>query len=461
MRRQLQPRISRSCPWHTRCISSSFDARAYELSASSQPSRVIFGAGVAATQLGSLSRASGMRKVLLVRDRDDVAASRSKFAEYLLMQAGVPCFQYTLQWDCATVDGVNHAAAMAQRVGADGIVAFGGGNTMDMARAVSVVLACGGCASDFLSVGKKDSEDNGLQLQQQKFETTPLLLMPTIAGSGAEMAKPTLLWNEETEAKLFFAAEVDIVPQVLDGVMVMNLSRAVIIDPTLMVTVPLHLTVQGALTALGQCLESYLLGGADDALALEGLEAVARALAAPLREGKLDLRGAFLREQFAWGSLLSGITANSSGTGAARALAVSMSSISDLPHMQLAAAFLPFVLDRYIELANENEGDPFFDELREKLGDVANRLTAASGFEGSNAATWLRYVTKRFDLPPPSTLELEESLLNLCVHRAAEFQQESMNICRSDGNSAIIESDDLHAIIDGAILQHQTSSGSK
>ncbi|ETL95686.1 hypothetical protein L917_06552 [Phytophthora nicotianae] len=442
MLRLLRPRAHLSLRRHTRCISSSFDVRPHELSASGQPGRVLFGAKVAATQLGALSRASGMRKVLLVRDRDAAAASRTQYAEFLLMQAGVPCFQYTLERDCATLQGVEHAAATAQRVGADGVVAFGGGNAMDTARAVAVVLANGGSAADFVAV-RGDDEEEVLKLQQDKLDITPLLLVPTIAGSGAEVAKSSLLLEEDAETKLLFAPGKEIVPE------------AVIIDPTLMLTVPLRPTVQGALTALGQCLESYLLGCADDTttkLALEGLEAVAGALAAPLKEGKLDLKGAVLREQFAIGSLLSGIAANSSGTGAAQALAVSMGGISDLPHAQVATAFLPFVFDRYAELASENEGDPFFDELREKLEDAADRLTAASGFQGANVAAWLRYVVTRFDLPTASTLELEESLLNGLVDRAAQYQDESMQVSRSDDIGAIMEKDDLRAIIDAAVL---------
>uniref|UniRef100_H3GL10 Uncharacterized protein n=1 Tax=Phytophthora ramorum TaxID=164328 RepID=H3GL10_PHYRM len=424
----------------TRAISSAFDARPQELSASGQSGRVIFGAKVAATQLGALSRASGMHKVLLVRDRDAAAAARTQYAEFLLMQAGLPCFQYTLERDCATLADVDHAVATAQRVGADGVVAFGGGNAMDLARAAAVVLANGGKANDFVVVTDEDDEIDELKLQQEQLKTTPLLLVPTIAGSGAEVTRNTVLLDEDAETKLLFAAGSDIV------------AEAVIIDPTLMLTVPLRATVQGALTALGQCLESYLLGCADDALALEGLEAVAGALAAPLQEGKLDLKGAVLREQFALGSLLSGIAANSSGSGAAQALAVSMGGISDLPHTQVATAFLPFVFDRYEELASENEGDPFFDELRGKLENAADRLTAASGFQGPNVAAWMRYVIARFDLPTASTLELEDSLLNGLVDRAAQYQDDSMHVARSDDNGAVMEKDDLRAIIDSAVL---------
>ncbi|GMF29010.1 unnamed protein product [Phytophthora fragariaefolia] len=369
------------------------------------------------------------------------------------MQAGLPCFQYTLARDCATLEGVDHAVATAQRVGADGVVAFGGGNAMDAARAVAVVLANGGAAADFVAVvGDEDDGVPELKLQQdaQPLTAVPLLLVPTITGSGAEVARNTLLLDEDAETKLLFAPGRTVVP------------KAVIVDPTLMLTVPMRESVQGALTALGQCLESYLLGCTDDetdVLALEGLEAVASALAAPLKEGKLNLKDAVL--PFAQASLLSGIAANSSGTGAAQALAVSMGGVSDLPHAQVTTAFLPFVFDRYAELASENEGDPFFDDLREKLENAADRLTAASGFQGASVSVWLRYVITRFGLPTASTLELEESLLNGLVDRAVQYQDDSMQVARSDDNGAIIEKDDLRAIIDSAVLVVDPSKESK
>jgi alcohol dehydrogenase class IV len=131
---------------------------------------------------------------------------------------------------------------------------------------------------------------------------------------------------------------------------------------------------------------------------------------------------------------------------------VSMGGISDLPHAHVATAFLPCVFDRYAELATENEGDPFFEELREKLENAADRLTAASGFQGGDVAAWLRYVIARFDLPTATTLELEESVLNGLVDRAAQYQDDSMEASCSDDSGAILEKDDLQAIIDAAVL---------
>jgi alcohol dehydrogenase class IV len=212
--------------------------------------------------------------------------------------------------------------------------------------------------------------------------------------------------------------------------------QAVIVDPMLALSVPMVPTVQGALTALGQCMESYLLGCTDpatEALALQGIEVVAAALATPLVEGKMNLKNVAMREKLALASVLSGFAANSSGCGGAHAIAVAMGGISDIPHSQITSAFLPFVFDRYAQIAEDNAGDEFFDELKDKLERIADRLTAASGFQG----------------PTLVGLELDEAMLRGVVERAALRQDATMDH-RTDESVAILEKDDLRAVLDAA-----------
>lgn len=267
----------------------------------------------------------------------------------------------------------------------------------------------------------------------------PHIILPTIAGAGAEISTESLVLDEDAEEKQPF-------------IMAPIAAEAVIIDPMLALSVPLTPTVQGALTALGQCIESYLSGCEDKAtemLALQGIEVIASAFAQPLVEGKMDLKSVGMREKFALGSLFSGIAANSSGYGCAHALAVSMGGISDLPHAQVASAFLPFVFDKYAAIVDENEGDEFFDELGVKLDSVADRLTAASGFQGASVAAWIRYVSTRFDLPTSSTLELDEGLVKGIVERATQRQEAS--VAHRDV-APILEADDIRAVLDDAIV---------
>jgi alcohol dehydrogenase class IV len=266
----------------------------------------------------------------------------------------------------------------------------------------------------------------------------PHILVPTSSGCGAEISTQALVLDEDGELKQSFAATP-------------ITAEAVIIDPMLALTVPLHQTVQGALSGLGQCIESYLLGCVDheaEQIALQGIDLIATAFAQPLVEGKVNLKDVAFRELLALASLASGISANSSGRGVAHAIAVSMGGVSDVPHAHVASAFLPFVFDHYATLAQENEGDDFFDELREKLERVGDRLIAGSGFQGASVAAWLRYVAQRFALPNASTLELDEAVIKGIVDRAAQFQDDDL-VTRP--HEAILEKDDIRAIVDNAV----------
>uniref|UniRef100_K3WC48 Uncharacterized protein n=1 Tax=Globisporangium ultimum (strain ATCC 200006 / CBS 805.95 / DAOM BR144) TaxID=431595 RepID=K3WC48_GLOUD len=412
-----------------KALTTKFDVSAQQLSASGQSYRVVFGANAAADHLGAIARASGIRKMLVVRDKDAGAASRTQYVEFLLLQAGIPCFQYTLKRDCPTLEGINDGYATAQRVGANGVLAFGGGNTMDMTRAIALMMTNGGDAASYV----KDGGANDCE------PAAPHIILPTINGSGAEISTQVLVLDEDAEAKQLLV-ESPIT------------AEAVIIDPMLSLSVPLKPTVQGALTALGQCIESFLSGCEDQAtemLALQGIEVIASAFAQPLVQGKMNLKNVGMRERFALGSLFSGIAANSSGYGCAHSIAVAMGGISDLPHAQVATGFLPFVFDKYAQLADENEGDEFFDALRAKLESVNDRLTAASGFQGASVSAWIRYVSTRFDLPNTSTLELDEGLVKGIVERSVQRQDETI-AHREEG--PILESDDIRAIVEAAIV---------
>lgn len=57
-------------------------------------------------------------------------------------------------------------------------------------------------------------------------------------------------------------------------------------DPKLTLTVPLKQTIEGALTAAGQCIESLFLQAKDDkvdAICMDAIRYVAKSLAGPLQ----------------------------------------------------------------------------------------------------------------------------------------------------------------------------------
>ncbi|RQM24735.1 hypothetical protein B5M09_000615 [Aphanomyces astaci] len=326
-----------------------------------QKSRVLFGR-MQSEQLTVLAPTL-MSKVLLVRDRDSGADKRSQYAQFLLQKANIPCFMLTLQRDCATIDSINYGRDYARRVGANGVVAFGGGNVMDTSRAIAALMFNEGNAED-LAAGP-------LPLAQK---VAPLIVMPTVAGCGSELSTEALVLDEGAEAKLSFTKT----PIVAD---------AVIIDPLLTVSVPLGVTAQGALTSMGQCIESFLANQGNpkvDELCLNGIRAAAEALATPLQgivlhtfpsqkervvmlrmllDGKIHLNDIGFRERLSYASLCSSLVSLSTGFGAAHSLGIGVGGLSDSPHMQVCAAFIPLVITRYQTILADNQGDDHFDKL--------------------------------------------------------------------------------------------------
>ncbi|RHZ33142.1 hypothetical protein DYB37_004793 [Aphanomyces astaci] len=375
-----------------------------------QKSRVLFGR-MQSEQLTVLAPTL-MSKVLLVRDRDSGADKRSQYAQFLLQKANIPCFMLTLQRDCATIDSINYGRDYARRVGANGVVAFGGGNVMDTSRAIAALMFNEGNAED-LAAGP-------LPLAQK---VAPLIVMPTVAGCGSELSTEALVLDEGAEAKLSFTKT----PIVAD---------AVIIDPLLTVSVPLGVTAQGALTSMGQCIESFLANQGNpkvDELCLNGIRAAAEALATPLQDGKIHLNDIGFRERLSYASLCSSLVSLSTGFGAAHSLGIGVGGLSDSPHMQVCAAFIPLVITRYQTILADNQGDDHFDKL---VRTYSLHIEANGG---------------RLNIPDAHQLGFDDSLVQTIVDRATDRLEDCGNGASQDVTS-VFEKTDLDTIMQGAVV---------
>ncbi|ETW02250.1 hypothetical protein H310_05802 [Aphanomyces invadans] len=393
-----------------------------------QKSRVLFGR-MQSEQL-TVVAPKIMSKVLLVRDRDTGADKRSQYAQYLLQKANIPCFMLTLQRDCATIDSINYGRDYARRVGANGVVAFGGGNVMDTSRAIAALMFNEGNAEDLAS--------GPISIEHK---VAPLIVMPTVAGCGSEMSTEALVLDEGAEAKLSFTKT----PIVAD---------AVIIDPMLSVSVPLGVTAQGALTSMGQCIESFLTNKGDpkvDELCLNGIRATAEALSSPLQEGKMHLNDVGFRERLSYASLCSSLVSLSTGFGAAHSLGIGVGGLSDSPHMQVCAAFLPLVLARYEAIVTDNQGDEHFDNLKMRLEAVQNILHLVTKYKTATVSDWFSQVGCRLNLPDAHQLGFDDTLVQTIVDRATDRLEDCGNGAGQDVSS-VLEKADLDTIMQGAVV---------
>lgn len=128
-------------------------------------------------------------RVFLVTDAGLAEAGHLARAERILGKAGAEITVYDAVRSNPTPDDVDACLAAAKAAGKiDIIVALGGGSVIDTAKAVNVLLASGGQATDLHGTG-----DAG--------RAVPLVAIPTTAGTGTESQASALLSDPVTRVK--------------------------------------------------------------------------------------------------------------------------------------------------------------------------------------------------------------------------------------------------------------------
>ena len=204
----------------------------------------------------------------------------------------------------------------------DGIVAFGGGASLDLAKLVGM-----------MAVHEPPLEQYALlRGGTPRIGDTlpPLIAVPTTAGSGSEVGRAALL-KLDSGRKLGFLS-----PHLLP--------KAAVCDPELTLTVPPRLTAATGMDAISHCVEAYCSmrpNAVADAIALEGLSRGWRAIRRAHADGT-DLEA---REQMMHCSLMGGL-AFQKGLGAVHSLSHPLGALPgmSLHHGTLNALFLPPVL---------------------------------------------------------------------------------------------------------------------
>ena len=121
--------------------------------------------------------------------------------------------------------------------GYDFYVGLGGGSCLDTAKATRTVVANGGDIIDYIA----EPTGNGERITEQG---SPLVLLPTTAGTGSEISPIAVLSVEEKRTKEAISD---------------NKVRAdvAVLDPSLTTTLPPRTTAASAMDALGHAIEGY------------------------------------------------------------------------------------------------------------------------------------------------------------------------------------------------------------
>ena len=194
--------------------------------------RVIFAPG-SLTRLGEAAREVGIARALLVTDPGLTQTAHPRRAVEYLEKAGVIV---------ATFDGVKEnptekefatGVELARRHGVDGIVAIGGGSSMDCAKGINFLLTNGGKMADYKGHGKATKP------------MLPSIGVPTTSGTGSEAQCYALITDSSSHMKMACGDK-------------KAAFRVSILDPELTLSQPRMVTAVTGIDALAHAVESLV-----------------------------------------------------------------------------------------------------------------------------------------------------------------------------------------------------------
>lgn len=243
----------------------------------------------------------------------------------------------------------------------DGVIAIGGGSSLDAGKAVA-----------FMSKQKENIwyfEDIGDNWTKAIIDNLPkVIAIPTTAGTGSETGRASLIVDEETYTK-----KIIFHPTMLPDL--------VVLDPSLTISLPKHLTAATGMDALAHCLEAYCSNNFHPmahGIALEGIKIIKENLVTAYNDpGNIEARAKMLV------SSMMGSTAFQKGLGAIHSLSHPINAVNDVHHGLSNAIFMPYVLkfnqsqieerifflSKYIDLENQS-----FDGFLQWILDLRKQL---------------------------------------------------------------------------------------
>ncbi len=251
--------------------------------------RIINGAG-SALELASQCRRLGVTRPLLVTDPGLMAIGLVQPVLAALEKAGCAPLVFDQVREDPPEATVLAAADLARSGNVDGVIAVGGGSSMDVAKVVAVLLAGEQTLADIYGVGKV----SGGRL--------PLVLVPTTAGTGSEVTPVAVITTGET-TKAGVSSPV-LLPDVA------------VLDAALTLGLPPAVTAMTGVDAMVHAIEAYTSrhkkNPLSDNLALQALHLLSRNIRTAVREGGNQQA----RENMLLGACLAGQAfANAPGRG--------------------------------------------------------------------------------------------------------------------------------------------------
>jgi len=319
----------------------------------------------ASARIGELAKALGCGSVLLVTDPGVMAAGLLQAGLKGLAQAGIAVTVFSEVEADPPVHVIERGVARAHAAKADGVVAIGGGSSMDVAKLVALLALSDETLAEIYGVG------------MVKGRRLPLILAPTTAGTGSEVTPISIVTTGENEKK-------GVVSPVL-------LPDWAVLDAELTLGLPAHVTAATGIDAMVHAIEAYtskrLKNPMSDALAREALRLLGGNIRAVCRDGgNIEARHNML-----FGSMLAGMAFANAPVAAVHALAYPIGARFHVAHGLSNSLVLPQVLQ-----FNAPAAEAHYAEIADIL--VPGRGSRAAS-RVAELVTWLSQLPVELGLP--------------------------------------------------------------
>ena len=281
-------------------------------------SGIRFGNGTSKSCVSEISQKLGPN-ILFITDKDlmSLKLTEPTLIELKKLSSKVEVFQ-DVEAD-PSLKTLMNAIEIGKKNKITGVIGFGGGSSMDVAKLTSLIL------------GSNENIEEAWGVSNAKGPRLPLILVPTTAGTGSEVTPISIITVGEEEKKGVSS------PIILPDI--------AILDPELTVGLPPHTTAATGIDAMVHAIEGYASANKNNnpiskMIAVEALKLLGGSIEKAVFEGSnIEARGNMLL-----GAMLAGKSFANSPVAAVHALAYPIGGTFHVSHGLSNSLVLPYVL---------------------------------------------------------------------------------------------------------------------
>jgi alcohol dehydrogenase class IV len=308
------------------------------------------------------------------------------------------------------VDMIDEAVTRFRNESVDIVVGIGGGSVLDAGKAVSAMLYKTESVKEFLE---------GVGTREHPGTKVPFIAMPTTSGTGSEATKNAVISDSGFPGFKKSLRHDHFVPDIA------------IIDPSLTVGCPQHITISCGMDCFTQLVESYLSTGANpltDALALGGLKAIKYSLEKCVTDGS----HVEARTEMAFAAFTSGICLANAGLGVIHGFASSLGGMFDIPHGVICGSLMAVSNEMNVRELRKGKGNSHALRKYAELGRLfLDQEGKSEDYYTDGFIGYLHNLTDAFHFPGLKHYGVNDSdLEKICA--ATGLKNNPVDLCAED-----------------------------